>query len=113
MDDVRIYSRALSFEEIRKQYYSEVSSQKPSPQGGRDADARSGDPKSEPSGSERVQSDLSTQPSTFGLVLRLDFTAMHNQMEKIIAEAGPEEPYRSRFAASQTEKTQKTEDQRP
>ena len=47
-----------------------------------------------------LQSSVSSLQSTSGLVLHLDFTAMHDQMEKIIAEAGPEEPYKSRFAAS-------------
>ena len=51
-----------------------------------------------PSPDPSLQSSVSSLQSTSGLVLHLDFTAMHDQMEKIIAEAGPEEPYRTRFS---------------
>ena len=81
MDDVRIYSRALSAEEIAAETIDY----------GREKtlDAR---PQTQVSSLKSNVSSL-----TSNLVLHLDFTAMHDRMEKIIAEAGPEEPYRSRF----------------
>ena len=136
MDDVRIYSRALSAEEIRSQTIdyrlktedssaaegsapaglkSQVSSlsstsQTPNSQPStnslqtqdsgprtQDASTLSSQP---PTASSQPTSDLRplTSSKTSGLVLHFDFTAMHDQMEKIIAEAGPEEPYRTRFS---------------
>ena len=70
MDDIQIYNRALSPEEIHSQL---------------------------------VVSNPQPPVSSFesNCVLHLSFDRMRKKMEQVIAEAGPEEPYRSRFAASQ------------
>ena len=84
MDDVRLYNRALSADEISDQY------SRASAVGGQSASTNTtvSDLQSTNSAAPTADSDL---------VLHMDFTSVHDKIEAIKANAGPEEPYRSRF----------------
>lgn len=84
MDDVRLYNRALSAGEIND-YYSRSSAD------------REQETTTAPQTSGPEPANAAAHTTESGLAFHMDFTAMHDKIEAIKANAGPEEPYRSRF----------------
>jgi hypothetical protein len=103
MDDVRIYNRGLSETEIREQW-AEVRTQELKH---RDTERAESIPSL--SSVSPVTSVVNNSPpsrTSSSLVFHLDFTAIHDKIEEIKANAGPEEPYRSRFAAAESKRAE-------
>ena len=92
MDEIRIYNRALSAEEIQAQYAQ------PSAFNG---DAATSNPKL--TADLRPLTSSASSPLPADLVAYWPFDDMRDKLQRAINEAGPQEPYRSRFGLPKTE----------
>ena len=99
VEQIRIYSRALSTEEIAAQFSRVVPKS--------DVAVSAQPPGINPPTSDLRSTDSRLPSVNYGLVLDWNANAVHSEMERILSAAGPQEPYRSRFAETREQNDKK------